>query len=506
MIKTMIALLVLLFVSFVRCEEDPWDLPVFPSTAFESMKGFNASNTVPKIHKIPRHIWISMSRVPKSRTQYALHVQKLIEREEPHNWTIHLVNNEDQLQFMEDHYANTSTLWAFKQISPFIGNAASDLWRYSLLYVYGGIYLDDDSVLERDLDEVIEPDNELILSQEPGHYHSTCYHDNFYLKDETMATYYNVSLNTVTDINDGKTIVSWAILASPRHVYMREAMGSIVELIKLEYLRQTVVTVNFWEPKWKLVMCTTGPAMFTASIRKAYLKYHYYPGEGNGPRRIGNATKTLDAPYVRVEQRDFNAFRGQFKLVRGRGQSQENHYMHTMQFRDRLLLRNYKPIPIQQLEGKLLSLDGGGEKGPSYYFIAENGMLHNFTSTQHVTAYGFTERHRFVLDKTFYNSLPLGAPVTADARLPLQYLEGQLVVFINHRNRHDYYVIYRGEKHSFKHWDHFVESGLDKDTAIAVSEEYLEGLPVGPEYDSETHSEVLFAMKSAGGAVKGFWD
>lgn len=498
---------VLLFCGLAASQENPWDLPLFPSTNFESMRGFNVSNMVPKIYKIPRHIWISMSSVPKSRQQYTLHVQKLIEREEPHNWTIHLVSNEDQLKFMEDHYANTSTLWAFKQISPFIGVAASDLWRYSLLYVYGGIYLDDDSVLERDLDEVIEPENELILSQEPGHYHSTCYHEHFYLKDETMASYYNVSLNTVTDINDGKTILTWAILASPRHVYMKEVMHSIVELIKLEYLRQTVVTVNFWEPKWKLVMCVTGPAMFTASIRKAYLEHHYHPAvEGSGPRRIGNATDRLHAPYVRVEQRDFHDFRGQFKLVRGRGHSQENHYMHTMQFRDRLLLRTYQPIPIQKLEGKLLSLDGGGEKGPAYYFISENGMLHNFTSTQHVTSYGFTERHRFVLDRPFYNSLPLGDPVSADARLPVQYLEGELVVVINHRNRHDYYVIYQGHKHSFKHWDHFVESGLDKDKAIAVSGEYLDGLPQGAEYDSETHGHILDAMKNGGGALKGFWD
>jgi mannosyltransferase OCH1-like enzyme len=72
-------------------------------------------------------------------------------------WTFHLCDNRAQLQFMNDYYPNTSLLWAYKQIHPSIGNSAADIWRYAVLYQFGGLYLDDDAMLDWSFSEVPLP-------------------------------------------------------------------------------------------------------------------------------------------------------------------------------------------------------------------------------------------------------------------------------------------------------------------------------------------------------------
>ena len=51
-------------------------------------------------------------------------------------------------------YANTSVLWAFNLIHSDAGVFASDIWRYAVLYLFGGFYLDDDSYIEAPLEKV----------------------------------------------------------------------------------------------------------------------------------------------------------------------------------------------------------------------------------------------------------------------------------------------------------------------------------------------------------------
>jgi mannosyltransferase OCH1-like enzyme len=57
---------------------------------------------------------------------------------------------------MKKYFANTSTLWAYEQISPYAGASHADLWRYCVLYIFGGVYFDDDAMIESPFDEVSE--------------------------------------------------------------------------------------------------------------------------------------------------------------------------------------------------------------------------------------------------------------------------------------------------------------------------------------------------------------
>jgi len=45
---------------------------------------------------------------------------------------------------MNTVFAGTSLLWAYHIINNRAGAAKADIWRYAVLWAYGGAYIDDD--------------------------------------------------------------------------------------------------------------------------------------------------------------------------------------------------------------------------------------------------------------------------------------------------------------------------------------------------------------------------
>ncbi len=67
------------------------------------------------------------------------------------------------------------------------GAFKADLWRYSVLYAYGEVYLDDDSHIKTPLDEVIGIDEFLIMSEEGSNGFGACYVADFRLSDSSVS-------------------------------------------------------------------------------------------------------------------------------------------------------------------------------------------------------------------------------------------------------------------------------------------------------------------------------
>lgn len=152
--------LLLLIIVFSACliygnlfdgKDHPWNLPVTPKSLppIKEMM-FSKSEGM----KIPRHMWMAFKNVPP-RTEMKGYLLQMIRKNEARNWTMHLEDNDAKLKFMETYYANTSLLWAYKAIHPHVGNSAADIWRYGVLWMLGGMYMDDDSYLESSFDEVM---------------------------------------------------------------------------------------------------------------------------------------------------------------------------------------------------------------------------------------------------------------------------------------------------------------------------------------------------------------
>jgi Glycosyltransferase sugar-binding region containing DXD motif len=92
-----------------------------------------------RFHDIPRYIWIAVKDRSDSLPN---HLYTTFQRNP--NWRIYVCDNACKDHFMTIVFADTSTLWAYNLINPLVGAAKADIWRYSVLYLFGGLYLDDD--------------------------------------------------------------------------------------------------------------------------------------------------------------------------------------------------------------------------------------------------------------------------------------------------------------------------------------------------------------------------
>jgi mannosyltransferase OCH1-like enzyme len=55
--------------------------------------------------------------------------------------------------------------WAYNAINPKLGAAKADVWRYAVMWCYGGFYMDYDSDFSVLLDDAILPTDTLLVAQ-----------------------------------------------------------------------------------------------------------------------------------------------------------------------------------------------------------------------------------------------------------------------------------------------------------------------------------------------------
>ena len=79
-------------------------------------------------------------------------------------YTHYLYDDADMDAFVHDNFPGEISN-AYDLLN--IGAARADLWRYLILYKYGGVYLDIDAVILKSLDNLICPDESAIITREP---------------------------------------------------------------------------------------------------------------------------------------------------------------------------------------------------------------------------------------------------------------------------------------------------------------------------------------------------
>ena len=98
---------------------------------------------------IPRNIWVACKN---SSDALPPHLGDLFSRNK--DWQPTICGNDCKDDFMATAFGGTSVHWAYQMIHPELFFAKADIWRYSVLYTYGGYYSDDDSDMRTNLDEV----------------------------------------------------------------------------------------------------------------------------------------------------------------------------------------------------------------------------------------------------------------------------------------------------------------------------------------------------------------
>jgi inositol phosphorylceramide mannosyltransferase catalytic subunit len=79
-------------------------------------------------------------------------------------WNYRLFDDNEMIEFVRATYGE-KMLSCYERINPKYGAARADLFRYLLMYKFGGVYLDIKSSMTMPLDQVLQPDDVYLLSK-----------------------------------------------------------------------------------------------------------------------------------------------------------------------------------------------------------------------------------------------------------------------------------------------------------------------------------------------------
>jgi mannosyltransferase OCH1-like enzyme len=144
-----------------------------------------------------------------------------------HIWNLKRKNPEYTYHFYDDaaiesflvENCDEKILHAYKKLT--IGAAKADFFRYAILYIKGGVYLDIDSLITTKIDDFILPTDEALIALE-GHGHHYC---------------------------------QWALFFNAGHPFLKQLLEDIVDNIEQNRFPNDVHQ-------------TTGPTAYTLAIKK----------------------------------------------------------------------------------------------------------------------------------------------------------------------------------------------------------------------------------------------
>lgn len=88
-------------------------------------------------------------------------IEKLKNNNPDHHY--YFYDDEDVYEFIRQNF-DSSIITAFEKLQ--IGAAKADLWRYLVLYKYGGVYLDIDSSINIPIDRIVDETDKAFFSRE----------------------------------------------------------------------------------------------------------------------------------------------------------------------------------------------------------------------------------------------------------------------------------------------------------------------------------------------------
>jgi mannosyltransferase OCH1-like enzyme len=183
-------------------------------------------------------------------------------------WEYRLYDDDDIERFIGTNYGE-DVLGYYHRINPCYGVARADFFRYLLMYRQGGVYLDIKSTASQPLDEVVLPDDRLILSH---------WSEDF--------PYYGRHREFKHQI-DGGEFQQWHIICAPGHTYLRQVIQFVMRNIDC-YVRAIHGTghLGVWRVAGPIAytmailpLLPTNKHRIVASHKDIGLVYSYYKGD-----------------------------------------------------------------------------------------------------------------------------------------------------------------------------------------------------------------------------------
>ena len=158
--------------------------------------------------------------------------------------------NDEKLEFVKENFSNR-ILDAYNNIRDEFGPAKADLFRYLLIYLKGGIYLDGKSATVENLDKIIENNDKLLVSKTFNYPFGLLpieHIEEFHLSNYT--TRYGEYSN-------------WYVISPAGNIALKNIIIQTVSNIELGMKNK-----NIYNKSRKSVLFMTGPIMYSKVIEK----------------------------------------------------------------------------------------------------------------------------------------------------------------------------------------------------------------------------------------------
>lgn len=197
-------------------------------------------------HVLPKEILVSVDQL----------------KERNPGWEYFFYDERRIIEYIDKHYGK-EMLSIYLSIDPKYGAARADLFRYLLIYIEGGVYLDIKSSCSIPLDKIIKEDCEILL----------CSWDN-----KECGCDRNMGLHKELKFLKCGEYQQWNIISAPGSPYIKSALDEVV--YRLTNYKPWIYGVGI-----KGVLNTTGPIPFSVGIEKIS-KTEFFHHEENH-RNIG---------------------------------------------------------------------------------------------------------------------------------------------------------------------------------------------------------------------------
>jgi mannosyltransferase OCH1-like enzyme len=160
------------------------------------------------------------------------------------NFTFTFYSDDDCYNFIKDNFSG-DVLKAYTSIHQDYSAAKADLWRYCILYKYGGVYIDIKSVIKKNLADVIKPTDSCVLLE---------------LKDNKWKGVANKETEMRNKLKY-PTYEQWALIFEAGHPYLKQTINDIVNNINNNNIPKNVSSK-------KAIMMLTGPDAYSNAINE----------------------------------------------------------------------------------------------------------------------------------------------------------------------------------------------------------------------------------------------
>jgi mannosyltransferase OCH1-like enzyme len=185
-------------------------------------------------YKIPKivHYTFKTNYLPKNILDIVTH-----NKEKCPNFEFKFYDDNDIDNFIKTHF-NDLVYNAFKHINSNLGAMKADFFRYCVLYIHGGVYIDIKSKINFPLGKIIHPNDICILD----------------IPRNNLERWRRYS----------PTHEQWLLIFAPKHPYLSSIINLMVQYINKKYY-PTIKGIRVLNMKEK-ILNVTGPDAFSRAI------------------------------------------------------------------------------------------------------------------------------------------------------------------------------------------------------------------------------------------------